>query len=277
MAEPCFGSNIYNSLRPPLSSNLSSFDGPIPLPPITLDRFITQDGTQSTATGPPAKQPWQPHSGDHTHAVSETRASKPTQSRNRRGKTPRPDTDINALYDVFCRLDPGSEEASDFIKDLPEKLADLGEAEGSSNNLSNDSFLFKAWRYAWCSGLSKPFTKLCNCPLLPYMISTASVRKTEGAARAIVALSKLASFMLQSAHYYRFRIIGWPPTFDYPDSVTAMDFAPKNLQRSKKDTIRKWDSYRLIYAMYVGTAVKNSRYLLRFEAFDGSGEIPFVL
>jgi hypothetical protein len=109
------------------------------------------------------------------------------------------------------------------------------------------------------------------------MISTASVCKTEGAARAIVALSKLASFMLQSAHYYRFQIIGWPPTFDYPDSVTAMDFAPKNLQRSKKDTIQKWDSYHLIYAMYVGTTVKNSWYLLRFEAFDGSGEIPFVL
>ena len=63
----------------------------------------------------------------------------------RQGKTPGADRGIAALLDTFQTLVPNTEEAYTFLKDLPSKLGDLGEAGGSSNYLSTDSFLSQAW------------------------------------------------------------------------------------------------------------------------------------
>ena len=78
--------------------------------------------------------------------------------------------------------------------------------------------------------------------------------------------------MLQSSHYYRFKITGWPVGLEFPDSVSALDFAPKGLHGPAKDIIKGWSSYLLLYAIYVGTPANNKRYLLKFKIIEGSGE-----
>jgi hypothetical protein len=138
-------SNIYNAAIE--SAEPSTLDGPIPLPPVQLPSFITGNGAQAGAI----TNPWQ---SKLTRPASTKQASINKGKGKARASSTAPGLDGEplALFEEFCQLTPGDEDAEEFFNRLPKKLAALGEGSGQLC-LKKDSFLWNAWRHAWSNAL----------------------------------------------------------------------------------------------------------------------------
>jgi len=145
-------SNIYNASIE--SSEPSTLDGPIPLPPVQLDSFITGNGAQASAiTNPGASKLTWPAS------IKQATVEK-GKGKARASSTTGLDGETLALFEEFCQLKPGHEDAVEFIDDLPRRLVALGEGSGQLS-LKKDSFLWNAWRHAWSEALGmSPTTEI---------------------------------------------------------------------------------------------------------------------
>jgi hypothetical protein len=101
------------------------------------------------------------------------------------------------------------------------------------------------------------------------------VHKGKAETRAQVAFSSVAKYMLDSIHYHRFRIVGWPADLDLPDSVNRVDAIslPGPVKsKPRLHAIQHWYSYRLLYSMYAGVIFGKSRVLIQFEKLLPYGE-----
>lgn len=233
--------------------------GPIPLPPVKLPAFITgmseQPGDAAVPPKPSKRRPWAEGTpGERKGGVQA------------KGVVPALDGGLLTLFEDFCALTPGSKDSVIFLKQLPKKLVTLGEGVGHGALLRKDSFLWNAWRHAWLHALSKLlFSSYSLHPT--FLCATESVHKADREIRNMVGIALMASYMLQSHNYERFRIVGWPVGLQLPISVATVDGINFPAHLASKDAICSWYSYRLIYAMYAGTRghSDSERILLRFE------------
>jgi hypothetical protein len=241
-------SNIYNAAME--SSQPSALVGPIPLPPVQLGSFITGNEEQPFARLPVSR--------GGKRAGSAAGGAVSSQKGKRAASVSRLTLSLEGglleLYDEFLTLTPGKKDALLFFRDLPGKLATLGEGVGHGSQLKKDSFLWNAWRYAWSAALSKSFAMPHSWISCNNQVIIATVHRKGEKTRPTVAIPAMARYMLQSLSYHRFQIVGWPHTLRLPNSAAMADAISWKAQISMKELIKSWYSYRLLSAIYVGCA-----------------------
>jgi hypothetical protein len=103
-----------------------------------------------------------------------------------------------------------------------------------------------------------------------YPIFIATVHKKGEKTRPAIGMSAMASYMLQSSAYYRFRIVGWPHRLHWPQSAGAADAIRFSSDMAPSKTVESWFAFRLLDAMYVGSGEGSDKILLHFEKVSGS-------